>query len=132
MDVTEKILGTCFEVMNELGGGFLESIYRNALYCALSELGMKMEMEKRFEVIFRGKKIGFYFADLIVEDSVVIELKCCERLHNEHSAQVINYLKVSGLPLGLLINFGKPKIEYKRLHHPSLFFLSSPSCFSSS
>ena len=75
-------------------------------------------IEKRFEVAFRGRKIGVYIADLIVNEKVIIELKCCEQIHNEHQAQVINYLKASGILVGLLVNFGKRKLEYKRLHHP--------------
>jgi GxxExxY protein len=69
-------------------------------------------------VLFRGRKIGLYVADLVVEGAVIIELKCCESLLGEHQAQLINYLKVSGVQVGLLVNFGKRKIEYKRLHHP--------------
>lgn len=116
--ITEIILGCCFEVMNELGSGFLESVYKNALIVAIKEKGLRIEAEKRFEVIFRKRKIGLYIADLIVEDFILIELKCCKQLLSEHQAQLINYLKVSGILVGLLVNFGKRKIEYKRLHHP--------------
>ncbi|PJD96537.1 MAG: GxxExxY protein [Parachlamydia sp.] len=116
--ITEIILGCCFEVMNELGSGFLESVYKNALIVAIKEKGLRIEAEKRFEVIFRKRKIGLYIADLIVEDFILIELKCCTQLLSEHQAQLINYLKVSGILVGLLVNFGKRKIEYKRLHHP--------------
>jgi len=104
--------------MNELGVGFLESVYKNALFIAIKEKGLKIEAEKRFEVIFRGRKVGLYVADLIIEEKVIIELKCCESLLGEHQAQLINYLKVSGILVGLLVNFGKRKVEYKRLHHP--------------
>ncbi len=117
-ELTEAILGSCFDVMNELGTGFLESVYKNALFIAIKEKGLKIEAEKRFEVIFRNRKIGLYVADLIVERKVIIELKCCESLLGEHQAQLINYLKVSGILVGLLVNFGKRKVEYKRLHHP--------------
>ena len=117
-ELTEAILGSCFDVMNELGTGFLESVYKNALFIAIKEKGLKIEVEKRFEVIFRNRKIGLYVADLIVEEKEIIELKCCESLHGEHQAQLINYLKVSGILVGLLVNFGKRKVEYKRLHHP--------------
>lgn len=117
-ELTEAILGSCFDVMNELGTGFLESVYKNALFIAIKEKGLKIEAEKRFEVIFRNRKIGLYIADLIVEEKVIIELKCCESLLGEHQAQLINYLKVSGILVGLLVNFGKRKVECKRLHHP--------------
>jgi GxxExxY protein len=118
-DVTETILGSCFEVMNELGAGFLELVYKKALVIALTEKKLNVESEKRFEVIFRGQKIGLYIADLIVEGTVIIELKCCDQLLPEHQAQLINYLKVSGVCVGLLVNFGKRKLEFKRLRHPS-------------
>jgi len=117
-ELTETILGCCFDVMNELGIGFLESVYKNALFIAIREKGLKIDVEKRFEVIFRGRKIGLYIADIVVEGKVIIELKCCESLLGEHQAQLINYLKVSNILVGLLVNFGKRKVEYKRLHHP--------------
>ena len=117
-ELTETILGCCFDVMNELGTGFLESVYKNALFIAIKEKGLSIEAEKRFEVIFRGRKVGVYVADLIIEGSVIVELKCCDSLLGEHQAQLINYLKVSGIFIGLLVNFGNRKVEYKRLHHP--------------
>ena len=83
------ILGCCFDIMNELGVGFLESVYKNALLIALREKGLKIDVEKRFEVIFRGRKVGLYIADLIVEGKVIIELKCCESLIGEHQVQLI-------------------------------------------
>lgn len=117
-ELTETILGSCFDVMNELGSGFLESVYKNALYIAIKEKSLKVEVEKKFEVIFRGRKIGLYIADIVVEETVIVELKCCESLLGEHQDQLINYLKASGVLVGLLVNFGKRKIEYKRVNHP--------------
>jgi GxxExxY protein len=117
-ELTEMILGCCFDIMNELGSGFLESVYKNALFIALKEKGLKVTTEKKFEVLFRGCRVGLYIADLVVEESVIVELKCCEVLIGEHQAQLINYLKASGVLVGLLVNFGNRKIEYKRLHHP--------------
>ena len=114
--LTGKIFGCCFEVMKELGPGFQEAIYKNALLIAMKEQGLQVETEQTFEVIFRGRVIGRYRADLVVEKTVVVELKCCESLIREHQAQLFNYLKVSNLPLGLLINFRRRKLEYKRLH----------------
>ena len=113
--VTETILGSCFDVMNELGAGFLESVYKNALFLAMKDKGMNVEVEKRFDVMFRGRKVGLYVTDLIVEGVVVVELKCCNQLLGEHQAQLINYLRVTGILVGLLVNFGKRKVEYKRL-----------------
>src|SRR6266446_6717531 len=117
-ELTEIILGCCFDVMNELGIGFLEAVYKNALFIAIKEKGLVIESEKRFEVISRGRKVGLYVADLIVEKSVIVELKCCDSLLGEHQAQLINYLKASGVLAGLLVNFGNRKVEYKRLYHP--------------
>lgn len=116
--ITEIILACSFSIMNELGTGFLESVYKNALVLALHEHGLNVEVEKRFEVKFRGRLIGIYVADLVVESSVIVELKCCGSLHGDLQAQLINYLKASGILVGLLINFGKRKLEYKRLLHP--------------
>ena len=102
--------------MKELGPGFLEQVYKNAFLIAMREKDIQVETEKPFEVIFRGKVIGRYSADLVVEKTVIIELKYCESLIREHQAQLFNYLKVSGLPIGLLINFKHRKLEYQRLH----------------
>lgn len=112
------ILGCYFDVINDLGSGFLESVYKNALYIALKEKGFRIVVEKRFEIQYREHKIGLYVADLVIEDAVIVELKCCEVLHPGHKAQLINYLKASNLPVGLLVNFGNRKLEYKRLYHP--------------
>ena len=111
-----KILGCCFEVMKELVPGFQEAIYKNALLIAMKDRGLHVEIEQTFKVFFRGRVIGQYRADLIIEKTVILELKCCESLVREHQAQLFNYLKVSNLPLGLLVNFKRRTLEYKRLH----------------
>ena len=115
-ELTRSILGGCFEVMRELGPGFQERIYKNALLITLKQKGLHVETEQSFEVLYRGIVIGRYSADLVVEKAVIIELKCCESLIREHQAQLFNYLKVSQLPVGLLVNFQHRKLEYKRLH----------------
>ena len=102
--------------MNELGTGFLES--KNALFIALREKRLAVETEQPFEVYFRRQKIGIYKADIVVENLIIIELKCCKCLLPEHQAQIINYLAASGLLVGLLVNFNNRQLEYKRLHHP--------------
>ena len=107
--------------LNELGAGFLESIYKNALFLALQQKEILVEVEKPFEVYFREQKIGFYKADLIAQGTVIIELKCCKCLLPEHQAQVINYLKAANIPVGLLVNFGHRNLEYKRLYHPLIY-----------
>lgn len=114
-ELTGSIMQCCFDVMKELGPGFLERIYKNALFIAMKQKGLHVEVEQPFEVVFRGKVIGRYSADLVVEKSVIVELKCCECLIREHQAQVFNYLKASGLPVGLLVNFQRWKLEWKRL-----------------
>jgi len=114
-ELTSVILGCCFEVMNELGPGFLEKVYKNALLIAMRQKGLKVDVERSYGVIFRGKVIGRYIADLVVNDAVIVELKCCENLIREHQPQLFNYLKVSKLLVGLLINFRRRKLEWKRL-----------------
>jgi GxxExxY protein len=114
-ELTGTILNSCFEVMNEVGPGFFEKVYKNALLLAMKHKGLKVEVERPYEVMFRGNVIGRYFADLVVEKTVIVELKCCETLLREHQAQLFNYLKVSRIPVGLLVNFRHKKLEWKRL-----------------
>lgn len=118
--LTTDILGCCFAVMKELGPGFLERVYKNALLLAMIQNGLQVEAEKCFEVKFRGKTVGRYSADLVVEGTVIVELKCCEHVLREHQEQVINYLTVAELPIGLLVNFRHRKLEYKRLRNQEL------------
>ena len=114
--LTGRILQCCFEVSNELGAGFLESVYERALIVALTQKGLTVVAQVPLKVQFRGVIVGDYFADLIVEDLVLVELKAVSRILQEHKAQVINYLTATGFPTGLLVNFGTPRIEYFRLH----------------
>ena len=121
-ELTSDILGSCFEVMKELGPGFLERVYKNALFIAMKQKGLQVEVEQPFEVAFRGKVIGRYNADLVVSKNVIIELKCCDSLIREHQAQLFNYLKVARLPIGLLVNFRHRKLEWKRLQSNEEYF----------
>ena len=114
-ELTGTILSCCFEVMKELGPGFMERIYKNALLITMRQKGLQVEVEQPFEVVFRGQGIGRYSADLVVEQTVIVELKCCENLIREHQAQLFNYLKVSRISTGLLVNFRHRKLEWKRL-----------------
>lgn len=116
-ELTGIVLNCCFEVMKELGPGFTENVYKQALLIALRQKGLHVEVERPFEVMFRGNVVGRYRADLIVEQAVIVELKCCENLGKEHQAQLFNYLKVSQLPIGLLVNFRRGKLEWKRLQN---------------
>lgn len=120
-ELSSAVLGSCFEVMNEIGIGFLESVYKNALFFALREKGLLVEVEKTFEVYFKKQKVGLYKADIVVENLLVVELKSCKILLPEHQAQIINYLVASSLPVGLLVNFKNKQLDYKRLHHPTLY-----------
>jgi len=115
-DLTEKILEASFEVSKELGAGFLESVYENALQVALLQKGLRVTLQVPLSVKFRSVIVGNFYADMLVEDKVMVELKAVTRILNEHKAHVINYLKATGIEVGLLINFGNPRIEYFRLH----------------
>ncbi len=116
-DLTGKILEASFEVSNELGIGFLESVYQNALVIALQQKGMHVESQISLKVKFRGMIVGDFFADLVVEQKVLVELKAVNNFSNEHFAQLLNYLKTTGIEVGLIINFGKSKLEYRRLNN---------------
>ncbi len=113
--LTGLILKAAFEVSNSLGHGFLEAVYQKALAHELTLAGLVVEREKTFRIMYKGAEIGTYVADLIVDGQVVIELKSAEALNSAHVAQCLNYLKASGMKTGLLLNFGRPRVEYKRL-----------------
>lgn len=113
-DITESIIGCAFEVINELGSGFLESVYENAMVLALSESGLNVQSQVPIPVTFRGKRVGDFYADLLVDGKVIVELKAVRAIVPEHQAQLINYLNATGVEVGLLINFGNPKLELKR------------------
>jgi GxxExxY protein len=115
-ELTRKIIGICFEVLNELGAGFLESVYEKALLIVLRQEAIKAYCQVPLSVKFRGEVVGEFVADVLVEDSIILELKAVKALTPEHQAQLINYLKATGKEVGLLINFGNPCLEYKRLH----------------
>lgn len=109
------MIGGGIEVSRELGGGFLESVYSKALIIVLTQIGLKAAEQIPLKVKFRGQVVGDFYPDLLVEDRLIIELKAVKSLMSEHEAQVINYLKATGLKVGLLMNFGKSKLEWKRL-----------------
>ncbi len=113
-ELTQKILGCAFAVSNELGIGFLESVYENSLRIALAQAGLRTQQQASLPVYFRGESVGQFFIDLVVEDIIIIELKAAKAIAPEHEMQLLNYLRGSGKPVGLLINFGNPKLEYRR------------------
>ncbi len=117
--LTERVIGCAFQVSNVLGAGFLEKVYENALTHELRKSGLSVALQVSVPVCYDGVVVGDYIADLLVEGIVLVELKAVKALDDVHTAQCINYLKASGLPICLLINFGKPKIEVRRLAGPS-------------
>ena len=115
-DLTAKVLEACFEVTKELGAGFLESVYEKALVMALRQKGLDVKEQYPLNVTFRGHVVGEFYADILLEGKVIIELKTARALTPDHQAQLINYLNATGIEVGLLVNFGNPRLEYKRLH----------------
>lgn len=111
-EVTAKILEAFYGVYNELGCGFLEKVYENAMLIELTRLGLSAHAQVPIKVYFRGQLVGEYVADLVVNGSVIVELKACETLNKAHAAQLMNYLKATAIEVGLLLNFGrKPEFE---------------------
>ena len=113
--ITEKIIGCSYTVSNTLGCGFLEKVYENALAHELRKVGFKVLQQYEIDVYYDGISVGKYIADLFVEDSVIVEVKANSGLDDSQKAQCLNYLKATKLKIGLLINFGKPRIEIKRV-----------------
>jgi GxxExxY protein len=114
--LTDAILGAAFEVANALGHGFLEIVYQRALACELDIRGIPVEREVPYRVLYKGKEMGTYLADLVIGQKVIVELKSIPgELGAPHVSQCLNYLRASGLRTGLIINFGRPKLEYRRV-----------------
>lgn len=112
--ITEKIIGCAYKVSNELGCGFLEKVYENALAYEIRKLNLRVEQQKQIKVFYDKFEVGFYETDLLVEEIVLVELKTVKNLDDVHKAQCLNYLKATGLKICLLINFGNPRVEVKR------------------
>ena len=113
--LTEKIIACVYRVSNTLGSGFLEKVYENALAIELSNYGLKVEQQHPIKVYYAGQAVGDFAADLLVEGCVIVELKAVRTFEDVHSAQCLNYLKATNLKLCLLVNFGRPRVETKRL-----------------
>lgn len=125
-DLTEKIIGVFYDVYNELGHGFLESVYETAMVVALREKGLQVEQQVEIPVWFRGQKIGTFYADLLVERVVIVELKAVRSIDPSHEAQLLHYLRATEIELGLLLNFGvKPEIKRKIYDNPRKKSVSS-------
>jgi len=114
-DVTEKIIGAAFEVHRELGYGFLERVYERSMQVELIKRGSAAEIEKRVQVQYKQVVVGDYDSDLIVDGCVLVELKVNPQYDKRDEAQLLNVLKATGIKVGLLVNFGRLKVEYKRL-----------------
>ena len=115
--LVEKVVGASYEVANTLGCGFLEKVYERALVRELKLLGIGALPQVRYPVLYKGEPIGEYLADLVVEQQLIVEVKCVESFATEHLAQCINYLKASGLHLAVLVNFQHPRVQWKRIVH---------------
>ncbi len=114
-DLTEKIIGYAFVVSNALGIGFLEKVYENALVYELEKAGLKVVQQKPIQIHYKGLLVGEYMADLLVEGKVLIELKATRDFEDAFYAQCLNYLRATGLEVCLLLNFGKPELQIKRV-----------------
>ncbi len=114
-ELTEKMLNAVFKVHNTLGCGFLEKVYENALVCELNKRQIKYEQQKTLKVYYEDIIVGEYIADIVIEEKVILEIKASKGLDSIFEAQLLNYLKATKLKIGYLINFGKAKVEYKRM-----------------
>ena len=110
-----QIIAAIYEVHNVLGFGFLENVYQKALVKELRLRGLKAEEQKEIKVLYKDEEVGSYYADIVVNDEIILELKAVENLTKSHESQLLNYLKGTGLKLGFLVNFGKEKAVYKRM-----------------
>lgn len=113
--LTRSVIGCAMEVLNHLGPGFLENVYEQALVCELESRGIPAIQQARLTVHYKGQHVGAYVADLLIEDRLIVELKCVEALRDEHIAQCLNYLAASGHRLSLLLNFKRPRLEWRRV-----------------
>ena len=113
-ELSESVVGAAYYVHNSLGLGLLEKVYEGAMVIELRHLGLKVEQQVRYPVSYRGEPVGDYFADLVVEQKIILELKAVKELTGVMEAQLINYLRLSGIPVGYLMNFRNARVEYKR------------------
>jgi GxxExxY protein len=113
--VSRRVIGCAFEVSKALGPGFLESVYENALCLELAAKGIEFERQAALAVLYKGRVVGSFIADIVVARSLLIEIKAVRNFAPEHEAQVINYLRATGLHVALLMNFGSPRLQIRRL-----------------
>jgi len=115
--ITQAIIGCAYKVANTLGSGFLEKVYENALFYEIQKAGLSVQQQYPLKVRYEGIVVGDYVADLLVDHKVLVELKAIDSLDSIHLAQCLNYLKATGIKICLLINFGRPRIEIRRIVH---------------
>ena len=113
-ELTEKIIGSAYNVYNKMGFGFLESVYEKCLLIELGKNGLKVESQKPIIVKYDNEVVGEFKADVIVEDTIILELKSVKQVTQAHEVQLVNYLVATGKPVGLILNFGEQKVEVKR------------------
>lgn len=113
--VSKRVIGCAYEVSNELGAGFFEAVYEQALCLEFGRQGLAFERQKHIEIGYKGHVVGHYVADIVVESVLLVELKALSKLSKEHDAQVMNYLRATALSVGLLLNFGTPRLGVRRL-----------------
>ncbi len=114
-DLSYQIIGLAMEVHRKLGYGFLEKVYENSLMILFRREGIRSEQQYPIKVYFEGEVVGNYVADILIEDKIIIELKCVEKINNIHKAQALNYLKATRMRLAIILNFAKDKFQYQKL-----------------
>ena len=113
-EISKEILGAYYDVYNNLGFGFLEQVYQNAMFKELTKRGLFCDCQKHLDVVYKNEVVGHYVPDIIVENKIILELKALSEINGEHEAQILNYLKATGIEIGFLMNFGSPTPYYKR------------------
>ena len=113
-EITEKIIACAYKVYNKMGYGYLESVYEKCMLIELAKIGLNVESQKPLKVIYEGRVVGDFVADIIVNDTVIVELKSLSKIVKAHEIQLVNYLVTTNKPVGLILNFAKDKVEVKR------------------
>ncbi|ROO29309.1 GxxExxY protein [Salinisphaera japonica] len=113
--ISERVIGCAFAVSNTLGAGFLEAVYENALALELAQAGPAFERQKALDVSYKGAVVGHYIADLVIEQRLIVEIKALSSITAVHEAQLMNYLQATGISVGLILNFGTPRLGVKRI-----------------
>ena len=114
-DETHRVIGCAYEVLNEIGHGLYEKIYENALIVEFGLRGIPCQQQRRYDVTYKQQKVGFYIPDLIAFDSIILESKTIDRIGDEERGKMLNYLRIAGLRVGLILNFKHPKLEFARV-----------------